>query len=83
MTMIPPPGWVTREKADRVAASLQAGMLEAVNQLEQRLKKIVPTLVGKDEAAIKAMVKKETDRAVAEMKALQAIAIEQLESTEQ
>lgn len=83
MTTIPPPGYITREKADRIDRNLREGLHDICDRTLARLKARAPEIAAeRDAKAIEAILKSETDVAVAEIDALREIIRLQLESTE-
>jgi hypothetical protein len=78
-----PPGYITREKADRIEANLRAGLLAILNRLRERLGALAPQIAAsRDAKEIEAMIRRETEQAAAEIDALQQTIREQLDSTE-
>jgi hypothetical protein len=83
MTMIPPPGYIFREKAERIDRNLREGLRDICDRTLARLQARVHEIAAeRDAEAIKAILKSETDVAVAEIDALREVIRLQLESTE-
>lgn len=83
MTMIPPPGYIYREKAERIHRNVREGLQDITERWRVRLLACAPEIAGeRDAKVIESILQRETDIAVAEIDALREDVRLQLGSTE-